>query len=1481
METYLTQVADYLLRQSWQIAVLAIVVGLLAFALRNRSAHVRYLLWLIVLAKCLVPPLYAVPVRIVPQEKLTAWRERLTPSEPAVTHDPNVAMANMAPAETPRPRADDTEPAGVAASAGSDPELRILPAIPIAPSPAAEPEPTRTIWAGLRYCFGAIWLIGACGYLLLNAGRALRTTRWLWGARRPITAELRAELAEHCRRHGFRRLPQIWRVDEIDQPFVWGLVRGGIYVPASLADSGGAEQRTSVLGHELSHVMRFDAAVNLLQVLAQTIYWFHPFVWWANRQMRREREKCCDETTVARLNTQPKDYSTAIIKTLLADRKATHPLPSLAIAGQKKNLEHRIRTLCQPGKKFYRRPRLLAMCAALLIAALTVPTTLILNARAEAGADQTEKADEREDGLFGPVRIVREERVELSQKDGEWTEGPRSPSYVKIYDGSGVLEMNVSPVNGTATVKRFDANGNLLERATYHKGGSLKDKAVYTYDADGKVSEVRHYDLNGNLSKREVYTYDEQGRSTEHVTYNVRQAAIVSKTTYTYTDRTKQVVEYHTQRTGSLYKRRVEESDLRERKTVTTEYNLDGSIKQKDVDYQDARGNTVKSLAFRGDSIVRRSFHEYDDDGNLLQLTEQNEDGTVTFNEKWKYDEKGNLAEHEVTWFEEDGSVEDKESDRHEYELDARGNWVRETEFEQGTEADGSRSERMTKWYRTIIYADDAKLSDALRSNRRLFRDKFSIPKPRLRLEASLYRDKQCTEPVLYFDRSAKTLTNTVYYEIRCRDLQGGVSASITGGFYDPNGELVQSLTGRTTDEGWHRGSYTLRDDDQPGVWSLKVSCEHADYRGTSGRTPFHVYPGTGVSSYQFCLGTSGKGTHLVLENKHLIAVFGGGLPCTKVLRYLYQKDAHTAYTFGKTNIGRFDYIYNRFEGCGEMTSNQSVERSYSPSLPQESESLSSASVSVDVKLVYPINEFIDPMYKNISIMEKKSSSPLDFESVWWYDTLGEWEWDPMDFAIGDTNNDGLKELVFSTGDSSHHGSVMVVENTSGTYAVTWRSNDILDKNSRVEIADVDHDGVSEIVVTGGAAGGLYIFEYNGSGYENVTYYHTSNELSSLEIDDFDGDGEYEIMAIDFDNVLHVLEHDGSEYKAAAYDTGVAHLYPLASGSGDLDNDGIPEMTSCYWYKFIVTKYVNGTYMTVHTEDLNNIILYGCHVGDPDNDGQQEVIVGHSTLVRYYEYVNSWQFQNTWNGSIQGILANTIRTGDADSDGLIDLTITAKDEIGITMDPSVWSNKTGGPPFPSVWTIQKESGGTDGVGCGAADVDNDAYSTNFNINMMLSSEDADWLEYRVHDLEVDPNIHTVFPIVSGVLGLGNDDHYRLAGGQDARVTGLKPNTWTDIPSDYCLLYDNSAGDDDVSEAALAWVRFKESENVEFQDVGLWNDTNGNAASRIRYDVKDATRDDEFTCLLVFTKGGKDTIDRWLPTLQSGQLPKTNFMTHPD
>jgi BlaR1 peptidase M56/Carboxypeptidase regulatory-like domain len=56
--------------------------------------------------------------------------------------------------------------------------------------------------------------------------------------------------------------------------------------------------------------------VGKLQLVAQLIWWFHPLVWWANREACRERERCCDEEVVSGVGCKPVLYARTLLNVL-------------------------------------------------------------------------------------------------------------------------------------------------------------------------------------------------------------------------------------------------------------------------------------------------------------------------------------------------------------------------------------------------------------------------------------------------------------------------------------------------------------------------------------------------------------------------------------------------------------------------------------------------------------------------------------------------------------------------------------------------------------------------------------------------------------------------------------------------------------------------------------------------------------------------------------------------------------------------------------------------------------------------------------------------------------------------------------------------------------------------------------------------------------------------------------------------------------
>jgi len=321
MYMYTNQVASYLLAQSWQIALLAGIVGLISLALRNRSAHIRYLLWLIVLAKCLVPPYLTIPLAVLPERSFT---DHLT--HPVLS-------------EMPAGHVVDTDTGGV-----------------VKVEKVLVPRQTKHAVPNAREAMVVTWLVGVFLFLLWVGSRAFRYTLWLRRRRTSLPPAMHQSFQELFAGFQLKKSPRIWLTKDIAQPFVWGLLRGSVYIPADFVDLDDVQRHRTVLAHELGHIVRFDAGVNVLQVVAQAIYWFHPFVWWANRKIRQEREKCCDEMAVVHLSEPPEHYTGAIVDALIAERRSDHPIPSLAVVGSVKDIEERIKTMLRPGKKFYKRP---------------------------------------------------------------------------------------------------------------------------------------------------------------------------------------------------------------------------------------------------------------------------------------------------------------------------------------------------------------------------------------------------------------------------------------------------------------------------------------------------------------------------------------------------------------------------------------------------------------------------------------------------------------------------------------------------------------------------------------------------------------------------------------------------------------------------------------------------------------------------------------------------------------------------------------------------------------------------------------------------------------------------------------------------------------------------------------------------------------------------------------------------------------------
>jgi beta-lactamase regulating signal transducer with metallopeptidase domain len=456
MNASLTVIYRFLASQSMHLAILFCLIWVLTVFFRRQSAHLRYLLWLVILLKCLVPSMVTIPMAVLPENTVAPGQQNtameMLSDTPAFLPEQSAATGSP-PYETEMATAS---PAGPTASAlqaegSSSPALAV----------SVETKPQgMSLWARLNPLQWAV-LVWATGFILIMGVTVMRGLRFgslLHHTRLQADKGLQAQIDSVIKEFWPGLRLQAYQLEGISQPFVWGLLRGAVYLPANFTQTGTDNTRTSVLLHELAHVTRLDPLVNLLQIAIQGIYWFHPLVWIANRMIRSEREKCCDEVALAKLKTSPREYGSAIVDTLVNEYESRLTVPSLAVAGPVKNIEDRIKTIMKPGKRFYTRPPFKALVVILLLAAISSPLTIALTDR--GSAYQTTLPN----GVTVTLVGVSEQRIQGKQwwrPDGSpvddisiITEDHNSypadePGYEIVYQTSGDYPVKIQSIEGS------------------------------------------------------------------------------------------------------------------------------------------------------------------------------------------------------------------------------------------------------------------------------------------------------------------------------------------------------------------------------------------------------------------------------------------------------------------------------------------------------------------------------------------------------------------------------------------------------------------------------------------------------------------------------------------------------------------------------------------------------------------------------------------------------------------------------------------------------------------------------------------------------------------------------------------------------------------------------------------------------------------------------------------------------------------------
>ncbi len=184
-----------------------------------------------------------------------------------------------------------------------------------------------------------LWFFGVVLLSLRSAGGILLIERLRRRETTPVTQDLLDLCTSLQRRMGLMRVVRYCESLHLDAPAVAGWIRPIVLLPMSAVTGLTEVQLEAVVAHELAHIRRYDALVNLFQVGVETLLFYHPAVWWLGRRVRVEREHCCDDEAVA-LCGSPVTYAHAL--TRMAESKAA---PQLAMAANRSPLVARVARL--------------------------------------------------------------------------------------------------------------------------------------------------------------------------------------------------------------------------------------------------------------------------------------------------------------------------------------------------------------------------------------------------------------------------------------------------------------------------------------------------------------------------------------------------------------------------------------------------------------------------------------------------------------------------------------------------------------------------------------------------------------------------------------------------------------------------------------------------------------------------------------------------------------------------------------------------------------------------------------------------------------------------------------------------------------------------------------------------------------------------------------------------------------------------------
>jgi len=478
---------DYAAGVFVQSALLVIFLLVIDLLLRKRVRAVfRYCVWLLVLVKLILPPMLSLPTGI------GYW---------VGDHIPAAFPASN--------RAFDV--AGLERTSPSGEIPHIQPARDLPDNDSlimlADSALTPLTWQAVLFI---LWLVGVFAFLVVLVQR-VKFVRGLIALSSPAKKELLG-LLEQCRRKiGVRWDIRLRISDTIPSPAVCGFFRPTVLIPTPLVEKLSPEALRATLIHELAHIKRGDLWVNSVQTFLQVIYFYNPFVWFANAVIRRVCEEAVDETVLVTLGGQAKNYSNTLIDIgEMAFWRADLGLRLIGVAESKKALQWRIRHMLNRPIPKSAKIGVLGTIVIIVIAAVLLPM-------AKAGRETRNSVKLDENGR-PIVKASDPTAIEIIQKVQAKYAGLDSYSS----EGEIVSDMDMSGVDVDTLPGMTDARTKKLRESKEYQD-ALKKRQTFKHTFSIKLARPDYYiEWDQKIHEKYSNTGAVWSKGKEHFIFNAK-----------------------------------------------------------------------------------------------------------------------------------------------------------------------------------------------------------------------------------------------------------------------------------------------------------------------------------------------------------------------------------------------------------------------------------------------------------------------------------------------------------------------------------------------------------------------------------------------------------------------------------------------------------------------------------------------------------------------------------------------------------------------------------------------------------------------------------------------------------------------------------------------------------------------------------------------------------------------------------------------